>query len=405
MGAQLCGKFLGGFQDGGAGFLLGQHGQDDDLRRCNTRRKNKAVIIGVRHDERADEPRAHSPAGGPGELTAAIARGKLDPGGAGEVLSEEMRSARLDRLAVLHHGFDAKRADSPREALAFRFFAGEDGKCEMLAGECFVDAEHFVRLGHSLFHRLVRRVSLLPEEFRRAEKKTRPHFPADHIGPLVDEQRQVAIRLHPAGVGRTDDGFGCRADDERFGQFTSRDQFAVLFLEPVVRDDSAFLGKAFDVLGFFFEEAQRDEEREVGVDVSGRLEHGVQLALHVLPNPPAPRFDDHAAADIGIFREIGGLDDLLIPFGKVVGAGRSDSGLHEELRVEGRKLRERGGVYRERRLWRNFLKNSTPRSKAATSMNSSSVWAWAMDPGPMATAGVPAAEKMAASQNQAAPAG
>ena len=61
-------------------------------------------------------------------------------------------------------------------------------------------------------------------------------------------------------------------------------------------DHRAFLGEALDVLGFLFEEAQRDEEREVGVLVAGGLEHAVQHALDVLPERVAPGLDDHAAA-------------------------------------------------------------------------------------------------------------
>ena len=43
-------------------------------------------------------------------------------------------------------------------------------------------------------------------------------------------------------------------------------QFAVgAGFEPMMRDHGAFLGKALDVLGLFFQIAQRDEEREIGV--------------------------------------------------------------------------------------------------------------------------------------------
>ena len=249
-------------------------------------------------------------------------------------MSEEVRSARLDRLAVLHHGLDTKRADRTGKSFAFRFLAGEDGQCEVLAGEFLVNTEHFFRLVHRFFLRLVRRVALLPEEFRGAEKKTRTHFPTDDIGPLVDEERQIPIRLDPAGVGGTDDGLGGRTDNERLVQFPGRHQFTVLLLEPVMGDDRTFLGESLDMLRFFFEKAERDEERKVSVHMPGRLEHDIKLTLHVFPDPPAPRLDDHAAAHIGIFRQVGGFDDLLIPLGKIVGAGRGDGGLHGKLRDE-----------------------------------------------------------------------
>src|SRR5919204_424337 len=63
-----------------------------------------------------------------------------------------------------------------------------------------------------------------------------------------------------------------------------------------MRHDRAFLGKAFDVLGFLRKVTQRNKEREVGVAMSGRTKHRVELALHVFPNPVAPWPDHHAAA-------------------------------------------------------------------------------------------------------------
>ena len=141
--------------------------------------------------------------------------------------------------------------------------------------------------------------------------------------------------MHPAGISRTDDRLGGRTNDEWFGQFAGRNELAVFFLQPVIGDHRALLGKSFHVLGLFLEEAERDEEGKVGVDVTRRLEHRVELALHIFPDPPAPRLDDHAAADVGIFGQVGSFDHMLIPLGKIVGAGRGDGGRHGKLRLEG----------------------------------------------------------------------
>ena len=160
------------------------------------------------------------------------------------------------------------------------------------------------------------------------KKDARPHFPADDIGPLVDENRQVAIGLHPLRIARADDCFRSWPNDQRLGQRTGRHHLAVRRRPPaVMRHDGAFLGEAFDVLRFFREIAQRNEKREVGVLVPGRLEHGVELALHVFPDAVAPRLDHHAAAHVGRFGQLGRADDLLIPFGKIFLAPRGDRGL------------------------------------------------------------------------------
>ena len=60
---------------------LGHDGENDDLRRRDTGRQDKTVVIGMRHQERADEPGADAPARRPGELAFAFATFKFDPGG------------------------------------------------------------------------------------------------------------------------------------------------------------------------------------------------------------------------------------------------------------------------------------------------------------------------------------
>ena len=59
------------------------------------------------------------------------------------------------------------------------------------------------------------RVALLPKEFRRTKEQPRAHLPAHHIGPLVDQQRQVAMALDPAREGVADDGLRGRAHNQR----------------------------------------------------------------------------------------------------------------------------------------------------------------------------------------------
>ena len=94
-----------------------------------------------------------------------------------------------------------------------------------------------------------------------------------------------------------------------------------------MRNNGAFLGEAFDVLGFLGEVTQRNEKREVGVLVAGGLEHRVELTLHVFPNTVAPRANDHAAAHIGRLGQLRCADDLLIPLRKILVATRCDRGL------------------------------------------------------------------------------
>ena len=107
----------------------------------------------------------------------------------------------LHRLAVLHHRLDAKRVDRAGETLACALASGQNGNGQVIAREGLVDIEHPARLVHRLRFRLVRGVALLPEKFGCAQEDARAHFPPDDVGPLVEQQRQVAIRLHPLRVG------------------------------------------------------------------------------------------------------------------------------------------------------------------------------------------------------------
>src|SRR2546430_8595307 len=69
------------------------------------------------------------------------------------------------------------------------------------------------------------------------------------------------------------------------------------------------------------EKALGDEQREVGVLVACRLEHGIQGGLHQLPHAVAVRPDHHAAAYRRVVRQLGLHDDVVVPLAEVLGAG------------------------------------------------------------------------------------
>ena len=170
-------------------------------------------------------------------------------------------------------------------------------------------------------------MAFLPEEFRRAQEQSRAHFPSHHVGPLVDHHRQVAIAADPLGEAFADHGFRGRAHHQRAFQFTRRNQLAVFGDQAVVRDHRHFLGEAFDVRGFFFDQFQRNEQREIAVLVTGFANPLVQTTLQVFPDAEAPWLDHHAAAYAGIFRHVGLFDHFLVPLGEVVFAADADGGL------------------------------------------------------------------------------
>ena len=253
---------------------------------------------------------------------------ELDVAGACEVLPEEVRGAGLERFAVLHHGLDAKGVLGPGEAFAVGLAAFDDGHGHVVLGEVGVNVEHAVCFLARLRCGGVDGVAFLPEELGGAQEEPCAHFPAHDVGPLVDEDGEVAVGLHPLGVGFADDGLGGGAHDEGFLELAGGDEPAVRAgFEARVGDDGALFCKPFHVRGLLLDVAAGDEEREVGIGVPRGLEHGVERPLDVFPKRVAPRFDDHAAAHGAVLGEVGGLDNLLIPLRVVLGARWRDGGL------------------------------------------------------------------------------
>lgn len=154
-------------------------------------------------------------------------------------------------------------------------------------------------------------VALLPEELARTEEHARAHLPADHVGPLVDQQRQVAVALDPLGEVVVDDRLGGGPDDDRLVQL----------LAAAVRDDRELGGEALDVLGFPRQVRLRDEQREVRVLGARVLDARVHLLLHPLPQAVAVRSDDHGAADRTVVGQLGLVDQILVPAGKSSACG------------------------------------------------------------------------------------
>ncbi len=211
---------------GGFFFVVAEDRNDDNVGRSETRGQDETVVVGVGHDEAADEARADAPGSGPAEFFAAFTGEEFDFLRFGKVLAEEVGRAGLERLAVLHHRFDRIGIDGAGESFAGSFFASDDGHGHEVLREGGVDVEHFERFVDGFLLRGVGGVAFLPEELGGAQEQARAHFPADDVSPLVNEDGQVAVGLDPFGVHRADDGFAGGADDEGFFERADRDEAA-----------------------------------------------------------------------------------------------------------------------------------------------------------------------------------
>ncbi len=163
-------------------------------------------------------------------------------------------------------------------------------------------------------------MAFLPKKLGSAKEQSRAHFPTHHIGPLIDQQRQITIALDPALKGVADDRFRRRPDDQRLLEFRIRveHQLTALILQAVMRDDRHFLGEALDVLCLLGDEAHGNKQREVAVLVTRILDALIEFGLNPLPNAPAPGLDDHAAANGALLGHVAVANRLLIPFRKIL---------------------------------------------------------------------------------------
>src|SRR3989475_11169034 len=210
----------------------------------------------------------------------------------------------------------------------------------------------------------MRRVAFLPEEFGGAQKETGAQLPAHDVAPLVQQERQIAIALDPLREHRVDDRLGRRPHDQRFlerRRGIDRDGARPRLsrgAEPRVGDDRHLFRKPLDVLRFLGEKTHRNEQREVGVAVAGGLEHGIQGALHQLPNAVAVGPDDHAATHRRIIRELRLHNDVAVPLAKVLGAWR------DALRFSVLRLCHQSKY--PLRSWRSGTRASVPARRSRT---------------------------------------
>ena len=137
----------------------------------------------------------------------------LDSLGLGEMGAEIMGGARLQGLTVLHHGLDGKRIVGARETLVFGLLAGDDRHRHDTLGKFPVDLQHPERFLERVLPVYMGGVPFLPEKLRRPQEQPGAHLPAHHVGPLIDQNRQIPVGPDPIAERIRDDGFRGGPDD------------------------------------------------------------------------------------------------------------------------------------------------------------------------------------------------
>ncbi len=227
------------------------------------------------HDESADEPRRDAPRSRPGIFLIAAFVSESDLAGFGEILPEKMGRARLQRFAILHHRFDGIGRDRPGETLCGGLLPADDGHRQIVVAKIAI----YIRASAAVFFFGLfgwshGQYGLLATGIRSVRKNIRVRIShrTTFAHWLMSNGRSRYDSIHLENEC-ADDHFRSGADDERFFQLARGHEFAVgAFFEPMMRHDGAFFGKSLDVLRFFFQKAQRDEEREIGVLMARGLE-------------------------------------------------------------------------------------------------------------------------------------
>ena len=117
--------------------------------------------------------------------------------------------------------------------------ADQHGHGEHVDHEVAVDVvEDLQRVGAGVGLGGVGGVALLPEELAGAQEDAGAQLPADHVGPLVEQQGQVAVAVDPLGHELADDRLAGGADDDRL----------VELLAAGVGDHGQLGAEALDVL-------------------------------------------------------------------------------------------------------------------------------------------------------------
>ena len=160
--AQRLGQCLAGIDHRIARVGLRCDWQDNDLLWGHAWWQHDAIVVAMRHDQRANGACADPPGSSPRELLLVVATKEFNVRGLGKVLPQEVRCARLDRLPILHHCFYREGVQRARETLARCLFACDGWDGEEVAQEVGIHLVHQLGFHHRFLGGFMRSVAFLP---------------------------------------------------------------------------------------------------------------------------------------------------------------------------------------------------------------------------------------------------
>src|ERR1700676_897258 len=120
-------------------------------------------------------------------------------------------------------------------------------------------------------------MSFLPQILCSPKKKPGPHLPTDHVGPLINQQWKIAVRLDPGFISIPNDGFTRWPYNEFFFQFGFRvyDNTTTVWIifQPVMGNNRTFLCEPFHMRCFPAKKTFGYKEWEIGIFMSCIFKH------------------------------------------------------------------------------------------------------------------------------------
>ena len=103
-----------------------------------------------------------------------------------KVLTQKVRRAGLQSLAILHHGFNGQRINRTGKSFRLRFATAHNRHRQIILGKLCINIEHHLGSLLGFLGSLMGRMALLPQKFTGPQKEPGSHFPSHDIGPLIN---------------------------------------------------------------------------------------------------------------------------------------------------------------------------------------------------------------------------
>mmetsp|Transcript_4352 Transcript_4352/g.12346 ORF Transcript_4352/g.12346 Transcript_4352/m.12346 type:complete len:360 (-) Transcript_4352:220-1299(-) len=282
-----------------------------DLR--NARRQHQPLVIRMHHDHHPDRPGRHAPRVlvrvQPPAVSSLVLRLILYSKHLRKVLPQVMagrplhapprrRNERLDRRRIVR----------PRKLLLRTLHPRTHRHRQQLLIHAPIQIQNLPHLRISLRLARKRRVPLLPQKLPAPNERRRvAELPSNHVRPLIQSQRKVAVRADPVGIVRVHD---------RLGRRTNRNRPIQLRL-PVLRHPRHLRRESLHMILLRHQRILRDEQGKVRILHAHRLDLPVKPLLDLVPDRVRPRTKDVAARYV-VVRDHLRLDaDLRVPLPKV----------------------------------------------------------------------------------------